>query len=256
MNAHVPEWVIVHVPHDSRRVPPHVRDQFVLDDLQLEAELDAMTDHHIADIFSELVPTDRTIRADVSRLVVDVERFVDDAHEPMAARGMGVIYTHTSCGTALRRSVTAADRSQLVDAHYRPHHARLEAAVEHTLTVHDRCLILDCHSFPGTPLPYESIQEVPRPDICIGTDPFHTPEHLRDAFAAAFGLAGYVVAIDTPFAGTLVPMKHWQSEPRVHSIMIEINRGLYVEGATANRGPRFESVKISVVIACIRALTT
>jgi hypothetical protein len=38
----------------------------------------------------------------VSRLVVDPERFVDDATEPMAACGMGVIYTQTSQRMPLR----------------------------------------------------------------------------------------------------------------------------------------------------------
>lgn len=251
----VPQWVIVHVPHDSRRVPPGIRDQFVLDDAHLEAELVAMTDHHVADIFSNLVPPDRTLRADVSRLIVDVERFLDDEHEPMAARGMGAIYTRTAHGAALRRSTTAGERTHLIDTYYRPHHFLLEAAVQHALTLNGRCLILDCHSFPGIPLPYESVQEVPRPDICLGTDAFHTPEHLREAFVAAFRVAGFTVAIDTPFAGALVPMTHWRSEPHVHSAMIEINRGLYLEEGTAIRGPRFDAVKRSIVDACVRAVT-
>lgn len=38
----------------------------------------------------------------VSRLVVDPERFTDDAQEPMAAVGQGAVYTRTSDGSALR----------------------------------------------------------------------------------------------------------------------------------------------------------
>lgn len=33
-------WVILHVPHNSTFIPDEARDQFVLDDLQLEHEVD------------------------------------------------------------------------------------------------------------------------------------------------------------------------------------------------------------------------
>jgi N-formylglutamate deformylase len=36
------------------------------------------------------------------------------------------------------------------------------------------------------------------------------------------------VAVNTPFAGTIVPMSHYGKDRRVSSIMIEINRGLYL----------------------------
>ena len=42
----------------------------------------------------------------------------------------------------------------------------------------DHCLIIDGHSFPALPLPYELNQRAFRPDFCIGTDDFHTPEEL------------------------------------------------------------------------------
>ncbi|MBP9591041.1 MAG: N-formylglutamate amidohydrolase [Steroidobacteraceae bacterium] len=71
-----PSWVVLHVPHDSTAVPADVRAQL-----------------------SEAV----VVRSPVGRLVVDVERFPDDGDEPMAARGMGAVYTATSQLTPLRR---------------------------------------------------------------------------------------------------------------------------------------------------------
>ena len=41
------------------------------------------------------------------------------------------------------------ERVALIQAYYRPHHARLEAAVTAALERHGRCLMIDCHSFPG-----------------------------------------------------------------------------------------------------------
>ena len=39
---------------------------------------------------------------------------------------------------------------------------------------------------------------------------------------------GYSTARDQPFSGTIVPMKHHQKDQRVQSLMIEINRWLYL----------------------------
>ena len=39
---------------------------------------------------------------------------------------------------------------------------------------------------------------------------------------------GYSTARDQPFSGTIVPMKHYRKDHRVESLMIEINRWLYL----------------------------
>ena len=103
----------------------------------------------------------------------------------------------------------------------------------------------DVLSFPAAPLPYESDQRPDRPDVCIGTDAYHTPPQLADALAEAFTARGYSVAFNAPFAGALVPLRWYRREPRVRSVMIELNRGLYLDGA-CRRGPAFSRLKRDV----------
>ena len=43
-----------------------------------------------------------------------------------------------------------------------------------------------------------------------------------------FKKQGYEVEINSPFSGAIVPEKYYQCERRVISIMIEINRQLYM----------------------------
>ena len=83
-------WVIFHIPHDSTVIPSEVRDQFVLNELDLSRELIKMTDHNTYDLIARIFPTSQIVKFPVSRLVVDVERFESDCDEHMAARGMGV----------------------------------------------------------------------------------------------------------------------------------------------------------------------
>lgn len=86
MNTPVyPPWVVLHIPHDSTVVPAQVRPQIVLTDPALALELQRMTDHFTHALFAEPAGDAAVVRAPVSRLVVDVERFADDSAEPMAA---------------------------------------------------------------------------------------------------------------------------------------------------------------------------
>lgn len=253
-----PPWAVLHVPHDSAAVPPRARGQLLLDDAALQAELVRMTDHHTHALFagSESV---RVVRAPVSRLVVDVERFADDLMEPMAARGMGVIYERTSTLARLRRQPTYAERGSLLDTYYWPHHEQLERSVAEALSAFGRCLVLDCHSFPSTALPYEQAPPgMHRPDICIGTDAFHTSQSLARAFVEAFQRAGWSVAQDSPFAGALVPASRYQRDARVQAVMVEVNRGLYLDERDGTRLPDFDRIAEAIRQCCkvaLRAIT-
>jgi N-formylglutamate amidohydrolase len=253
MNAPLdwPGWVIFHVPHDSTWIPDNLRDQFLLDDIALNEELLRMTDHFTRELFTAGVPGHQVVRSPVSRLVVDVERFEDDDQEPMSRLGMGMIYTHKSDLRFLRRSLHQHERESLIQAWYRPHHDRLTRVTEAALRKYRRALLIDCHSFPSRPLPYEPDQRQDRPQICIGTDPFHTPADLITSLLNSFESAGLITQLDAPFSGALAPARYYCTEKRVVSIMIEVNRSLYMNEGTGKRGDRFKTIS-RLASGCIR----
>ena len=181
----------------------------------------------------------------LSRLVFDPERFADDAQEPMAENGQGVVYTLTTDGTPLAH-VDSAERKRRLETLYNPYHEALAALVDSMLEKMGSALILDCHSFPSRPMASELDQAPNRPDICIGTDCDHTPPALADSLQNAFEREGLVVRRNTPFAGALVPMKHYQSDDRVTSIMIEIRRDLYCDESTGERTESYRGLRQTV----------
>ena len=246
----VPPWVVFHVPHDSTHVPTDVRNQFSLDDAQLEHELLAMTDHKTLDLFASGVPQAQVIRAPVSRLVLDVERFEDDQFEPMALRGMGAVYTKTHEGQTLRHPVTSVQRHKLLEDWYRPHHAALARATKTALQESGLAVIIDCHSFPAMPLPYEVDQTARRPQICIGTDAFHTPTELARLLTEALESAGYDVGLDSPFSGSMVPTKYFKKDRRVISVMLEVRRDLYLIEKSGLPNGDFDRIS-SVIRQCL-----
>lgn len=233
--------VLLHIPHSSIDIPDDVRSTLVLSDDELKKELLRMTDW-FTDLLFDVDGAKRLIYP-VSRLVCDPERFVDDNAESMTSKGMGVIYTQTSEGSTLRTQLSSQERQHLLERFYMPHHAALEAMAQAEINSQGFCLIIDAHSFSSKPLPHEPDQNPNRPDICIGTDPFHTPQALAKAAAGAFEERGLSVAIDHPFRGTLVPLKYYQKDRRVLSVMIEVRRGLYMDEESGEKNDRFPAIR-------------
>ena len=231
------EGLVLHIPHSSSVIPAGIRPGFSLSHEELQQELLAMTDGFTDELFN--IPGATRISFPVSRLVVDPERFLNDALEVMAARGMGVVYTHTSRGERLRPTPSAEERADLIERFYVPHHHAFTLAVDAVLARCPTCLIIDCHSFPSVALPYEDATCADRPDICLGTDTFHTPDWLVQAAGDAFQSAGLHVTVNHPFSGTFVPDKHYRKDPRVLSLMIEVNRGIYMDERRGERLVRF-----------------
>jgi N-formylglutamate deformylase len=236
--------VIAHVPHGSTFIPEDVRRFLVLSDKELQKELLLMTDRYTPELFESVVSLGGlALVNNYGRLVVDPERFEDNEKEIMASKGMGVIYTRTTYQQVLRGDLSAKEREELLSTYYRPYHKAVELEVEGILDQFDRCLIIDCHSFPSKPLPYEIDQDLNRPDICIGTDSFHTPKELIAAAISFCEANGIKVAIDKPFAGTYVPIEYFGKDGRVSSIMIEVNRGSYMNEETGIKSTQFICTK-------------
>jgi len=236
--------MIFHIPHASRKVPHEQRRFIVLGDERLSAELLALTDAYTDELFSAHSKAgDSIVRFPISRLVVDPERFPDDDGEIMNKIGMGVVYWKTSKGELLRNPPAMEQKRRLLQDYYFPHHARLTAAIKNDLAEHGSALIMDCHSFPSFPLPFELDQNKDRPDICVGTDPYHTQENLIGALEAAILRHGFSFSLNKPYSGSLVPLEYYHKDRRIISVMIEVNRRLYMEESTGRKSGNYEDLK-------------
>jgi len=219
--------MILHIPHSSTNTLNYTFD------CDVNAELELLTDHRTDELFQH----DDASRLvfPVSRLICDVERFEDDQQEPMTKVGMGVCYEKTAAGDSLRQ-VTDAQRQEILETYYRPHHKRLTDLVDAELAVNQHALIIDCHSYPHDPLPCDQNQTVFRPDICIGTHEFHTPTTLANFTYYFFRDRGYTVAFNLPYSGCIVPAAHYGKNEHVYSVMLEVNRNVYKDALEPIRG--------------------
>jgi N-formylglutamate deformylase len=235
--------MILHIPHSSDIIPEQLRDQIVLSDDDLTAELLLMTDAFTDELFA--YPDATTVRFPISRLLVDVERFPEDIKEPMSKMGMGMIYTRTAYGKTLKRTLQPKEMRSLFE-YYKKHHEMISNNVRIELEKYGKALIVDCHSFPSSPLPCDRDQTIPRPAFCIGTDSFHTPAVLVQITEDYLKNIGFSVGINQPYEGALVPITFYRKDSNVVSIMIEVNRSLYLDEMTGTKKDSFESIKKNI----------
>ena len=229
--------IILHIPHSSKRIPTWYRSLFYAP-RDIDRELEAMTDMYTDQLFNQ--PYAKLVFP-LSRLVCDVERFRNPFKEAMTEKGMWICYSRNSLGKPLKRLESAYVQDMLVN-YYDKHHAKLTKMVAENLKAEGKTLIVDCHSFPEH-MPWLAKQAWPEVDICIGADKFHTAVKLIDTISQEFTRRGYKVAVNAPFSGTLVPMKYYQQNKVVQSVMLEINRRLYYDAETKSHNNLFAKLR-------------
>ena len=211
----IQQSVIIHIPHSGTEFPSsNCNKSLLYKDIQLS------TDWFTDAIFK----TDlTTVKAPLSKLYVDVERFVPDEMDKF---GRGFYYTKDSFFNTFR------DESDKEDAFARfcTYHEYFNRLVDEKFDEVGFCTIIDCHSFNEEKLPFESFSD--RPEICIGTDSFHTPKWLEDEVVSFFKEQGFKVLVNSPYSGSFVSQKHYKKDKNVFSIMIEINKKLYIHDTT------------------------
>ena len=233
--------LILHIPHSSTIIP--FKDGYSVSDQILNQEILKLTDWYTDDLFENEI--DISVKALFSRIFCDVERFSDDNQEIMAPFGMGVLYEKTDSGELLRQ-VSPHLRTRILKEFYWKHHNKLIESVRLQLEQFTSATIVDCHSFPDIPLTRALDKSPFRPDFNIGTDSFHTPQKLIDASIIFFKEKGYSLGIDLPYSGAIVPMPFYKKDKKIQSIMLEINRKLYLNESSNEKSNRYPETKQTV----------
>jgi N-formylglutamate deformylase len=230
--------LILHIPHSSTVLP--FKEGYCVSDEILNHEILKLTDWYTDDLFENKI--DCSIKANFSRIFCDTERFSDDNEEVMAHFGMGVLYEKTDTGEPLR-NVTPELRKHILNNYYWKHHNHLSESVSIQLEQFGKATIVDCHSFPQIPIIRALDKSDFRPDFNIGTDAFHTSQKLINLSIDFFNERGFSLGLDSPYSGSIVPMDYYQKNNKVQSIMLEINRKLYINEPSNEKSTRYPEIK-------------
>ena len=179
------------------------------DEVGLIREVRKWTDWYTDLIFvPDNKPGVKSITADYSRFVVDVERLEDD---PLDSTGQGIVYTQFN---GIKRTIDEEERLGMM-AYYYSYIKQLKGMLN------EHSLLVDCHSFPS---------DMCDVDVCIGVnnDWSRPTDFVIDLVTEVFKQSGYSVMVNHPYSNAIAP----QTDFVYNSIMIEINKRIYMNEQT------------------------
>lgn len=219
--------IFLHVPHSSVVFPDESNVMF--DDLDNEERL--LIDYYTDELF---VPQQRVDSIDsmvfpFCRLYCDVERLVND---PLEKQGLGISYSRWVKNGSCRSFSSLRSAFRL----YADFHADVSVKL---LDLRERILLIDCHSFSALPNLLNS--NPPDIDICIGYNDDETcPSKVTIGnIVHYFRSKGYKVGINKPFSNS----KTFSVPIPYHSVMIEVNKRLYMDEHTLEKTDGFYRLK-------------
>jgi len=234
MNHHY----LIHLPHSGIQIPIEYIDDYLLTKEELEKNIYQYCDIYTDELFATLYEAFGGVKNSYSRLFFDPERFGNDEDEEMHKRfQLGWFYENAILE---KKQLRINKNKALIRDFYDKHHKKLNKLTHEKLEKHDKCTVIDCHSFSNERYWFHD-KNLELPDICIGFEDMHVDYHLVNIIKNEF--SGYNVKINTPYAGSLVPTDYWQKDKRVKSVMIEINKKLYLESDNITKSKNYTKIK-------------
>ena len=167
--------------------------------------------------------------------------------------GLGTIARVVASGEAIyRRKLRFAEAERRVHHYWEPFHAALRDLVEATRRQFGTCLLVDCHSMPGSPNTAH-----PPADVVLGD------AHGTSCTAAVIGRAeqalsgmGYRVRRNDPYAGGYITRHYGRPQDGVHALQVELCRPLYMDEARMAKLPAFDGVlrDMTALVAALASL--
>jgi N-formylglutamate amidohydrolase len=132
------------------------------------------------------------------------------------------------------------DALRRIEGLYKPYHRALRRLVTRIHRDFGAAVLVDCHSMPSTAGPKD---ERPRADIVIG-DRYGTScvGIVADVIEGTLRAHGYSVSRNKPYAGGFITEHYGNPTAGLHSVQLEINRGLYMDERRFERSKSFSVV--------------
>jgi len=177
------------------------------------------------------------VKSEYSRLFFDPERFGDDSFENMhKLHRLGWFYENAILE---KKPLRSTKHKHSVRHYFDEHHAQLNQKTKKRLDTFGKCTVIDCHSFSDKR--YWFHKQMKLPDICIGFEQNHVDKKIVEAVQDLF--MDYTIGINKPYEGSLVPTNYWGKDFRVKSVMIEINKKLYLEADHLTKNSQFKEIQ-------------
>ena len=237
--------VVVASPHSGKAYPADFVANSPLDLLALRRSEDSFVDELMAAAPDHGIPLLRALfpRAyiDPNRepFELDPEMFEDalpdyaNTQSSRVAAGLGTIARVVSSGQEIySKKLKFSDAAARINANYRPYHRTLRDLLDTTRRRFGHYVLLDCHSMPSVGGPHDPDAGRRRADMVLG-DCFASTcsEQVVGLVEQTLVARGFQVVRNKPFAGGFTTRHYGRPAQGLHTLQIEINRGLYMDEA-------------------------
>lgn len=240
--------IVLNIPHSSTELPKEYLIRDCPDKLihKCKKEATDLIDYYTDELFApeyianELNPIIIPLIFPYCRIICDVERLPDD---PLELQGKGIIYKTGKMGKCLQSILPKENRDFLLQL-YLNYQQKIadQLSIFNRQNCFDNLLLIDCHSFSSTSnnllndaVRYKEI------DICLG---YNEDASKPDAFVISFvtqyfNNLGYKVKHNLPFSNS----KTVPTQIKYHSLMIELNKHLYMDEVTLEKNINFSKLQ-------------
>ncbi|HWW47283.1 MAG TPA: N-formylglutamate amidohydrolase [Xanthobacteraceae bacterium] len=155
------------------------------------------------------------------------------------AGGLGTIPRVAGDGQEIYRDRLAVEEGLArIERLYKPYHRALRQLIAGARDQFGTVLLIDCHSMPSVGL---SRDEPARADVVIGDRyGISCSPLLSRAAESVFAGQGYSTARNRPYAGGFITEHYGNPAGGAHAVQIEINRAIYMDENSRDRGPGLE----------------
>jgi len=235
--------VVVASPHSGKAYPADFVANSPLDLLALRRSEDSFVDELIAAAPKFGIPL---LRALFPRAYIDPNRepfeldpdMFEDALPDYAntqssrvAAGLGTIARVVSSGQEIySKKLKFSEAATRINKNYRPYHRTLRDLLDTTRRRFGHYVLIDCHSMPSVGGPHDPDAGRRRADMVLG-DCFASTcsERVVSPVENTLTGRGYHVVRNKPFAGGFTTRHYGLPAQGLHTLQIEINRGLYMD---------------------------
>jgi len=227
---------LVNLPHCGLEIPEKYKSDYVLTEEKLNDNVYQYADLYTDELFEPLYERFGGVKNNYSRLFFDPERFFDDDQEKMSQLGLGWFYEK-----AILENVPLRDTNNKskIAQYYKDYHKELAEKVQDRVDRYGSCTIIDCHSFSNERYWFHD-KDIELPDICIGYDEAHVDMEVVDLIKEMF--EGYVIKVNEPYSGSMVPTEYYNKSDNVKSVMLEINKRLYLYDDNKTKNDKFRDI--------------
>jgi N-formylglutamate deformylase len=160
-------------------------------------------------------------------------------------RGVGLIFREIGDKVPIYdRLLSVAEVQRRIDLCWRPYHAALDAALDEAHRQSGAAWHINCHSMTGFGNALSPDPGLKRCDFAIGDrDGMSCAPAFTGFVASVLKEMGYSAAINAPYKGAALVLRHGHPAEGRHSLQIEINRDLYMDSDTLEKTASFPTLR-------------